>query len=206
MSRNDAPDGAAVAALGSEVWLEHSELDRNCGSERSGAAVWSRDAFLNIYQSKVTKSSGGGDGGAIHIEERSYLDLAYVTLAENRCLGRGGGLFAMTTSTVLARAVIFALNCAYEGEDLYLDDEALLYEECSLLDSTKVAGPGACITYQTALQGDPGFVQSSGCGPDGESDYHLRIDSQCRNAQGCGAIGYAGLPKDGAEYAAPASR
>jgi hypothetical protein len=59
------------------------------------------------------------------------------------------------------------------------------------LTVANAAGPGRWEPVGVMIDGDVGFVQTSDCGAGGESDFHLRPDSQCRQVPGCGTIGYA---------------
>jgi hypothetical protein len=186
---NDSPTGSAIALLDCNARVAACRLIGNGATITSGTALWCHGAVVEISGGLVVKNEGIGDGGGIRAEGATYLTMQGLTVAENRCSGDGGGILVVGGSAVTLLRSIVAQNCAVRGSDAFVEDGGSLYTECTYLDSTGVAGTGTWQPRVGVWSGDVGFVRSSGCGTTGESDFHLRADSQCRQAPECGWLG-----------------
>jgi hypothetical protein len=184
-------DTAALGAAGlllenSNSLVEDCEF-RNTRSWAYGAVVTagqtSSATFLDCVLVNNLAGRGyiGGArsyGGGANVDNASF---ERCTFARNAASVAGGGL-SIRGNVSFVDCVIWG-NCAQDSAaaQMFLGAGANVSFDCSLVDTTGIAGPGFWqLGPDILVDTDPGFCEPSPCGPDGpDGDYRLQADSPC---------------------------
>jgi hypothetical protein len=156
-----------------------------------GGIGLSGTTFLTMTNCSVTGNRTSLlDGAGIHGTSPSVLLAEHCVIAGNH--GRDGGGLAGTLQADLTNCIVWG-NCATgEGNDLYLGAGSAVRFECSDVDASGIAGPGAPIWIGTNLFVDPLFCEPKACldAPVEDGVYTLRTrTSPAYNHPECGRMG-----------------
>jgi hypothetical protein len=170
---------------GSQARIEACEFRSTRGNDAGAVRVYGDYSphFLDTHFANNLAGRGyvwgiPAHGGGVHAQNANFEGC---TFARNAASGVGGGL-RIQGNVSFVDCVIWG-NCAPDpaAAQMFLDPGANVTFDCSLVDTTGIAGPGFWqLGPDVLVDTDPGFCEPSPCGPDGpDGDYRLQADSPC---------------------------
>ncbi len=144
----DAGGALLVREVNVATVIVSSLFDRNRSAVDGGAI--STDATLTLLAVELVDNEAGvagvdGDGGAIHASIGSTVSLETCAFRRNRAFSDGGAVFS--DGTLGAFDTTFEDNRTDEGDGgaLFLDDDAVVSVERSMLEGNAAAGDGGAL-------------------------------------------------------------